>query len=42
MTTIFMSSKIRRSTALSLRLESIPFLVKILLQIIAKNLKHPD
>ncbi len=54
MITIFMFSKIQRSTALSFRLESVPFLVKISLQIIAKNnnflmilkisknLKHPD
>lgn len=37
MITIFMFSKIQRSTALSFRLESVPFLVKISLQIIAKN-----
>ncbi|MCD2401569.1 hypothetical protein LRB67_04745 [Borreliella bissettiae] len=32
-----MSSKIQRSTALNFRLESVPFLVKISLQVIAKN-----
>lgn len=37
MITIFMSSKIQRSTALNFRLESVPFLVKISLQLIAKN-----
>ncbi|WP_418909666.1 hypothetical protein [Borreliella lanei] len=32
-----MSSKIQCSTALNFRLESVPFLVKISLQLIAKN-----